>query len=63
MYPSRSELFRVAIKEYLVREMKTAEKFLKFQQKVIEEDQNKRAPEPQLQPPSDIEALFKTLNI
>ena len=63
MYPSRSELFRVAVKEYLVREMKTAEKFLKFQQNVVEEDQTKKVPEPQYHQPSKIEDLFKTLNI
>jgi hypothetical protein len=53
----------VAVKEYLVREMKTAEKFLKLQQKVSGENQTKAIPEPQFQRPSGIDELFKTLKI
>ena len=45
LYPSRSELIRVAVRNFLIRELESAKSFEKYQQS-IQKSQESKEPEP-----------------
>ncbi len=62
LYPSRSELVRIAIHEYLIKELEAINQFAQYQKKAPEypfRDLDKAS----VENPSKIEKLFKTYNL
>ena len=62
LYPSRSELIRVAVHEYLVKELQSLDHFAKLKN-LKSEKPKKPVKKETFNDNSRIEKLFKTLNI
>ena len=66
LYPSRSELIRVAVREFLIRELKRANEMIKYEEEEEEElDENKfvRVPNESIDENGDPIREFKTYKI
>jgi len=66
LYPSRSELIRVAVREFLIRELKMADNMAKYKEEEVEavdEDKYVRIPTERLNGDNQIVREFKTYKI
>ena len=66
LYPSRSELIRCAVRDFLIKELKNAEEILKYQEAEVEEIDDKnfvRVPNDTLDENNEPVREFKTYKI